>query len=85
MSTHALALFRETLQRVSADPQFPARGVITSQLEYLIDLLEGRADRSNLAKISLGLFAVRNLPDDSDIQKLFIEAQDEVSKMQSDI
>jgi hypothetical protein len=83
MSADALALFKQALAKVAEEPEFPAREVVTSQLEYLIALVEGRADRSKLSQVSVGLFAARQLDgwDKSDIPDLLFTVQSEARKL----
>ena len=84
--TNRREFFHGLLERVKSEPHFPAREVVTSQLDYLLSVLDGRASRDQLSKISLGLFAVRNLDgwDNSDLPDLLFKAQSEAEGMQKE-
>jgi hypothetical protein len=79
-------LFKQALaecrKRLADQPDFQPLRSIEKQLQYLIDLDEGRADFSLVANLNLGLLAVREFePHDMAFANLLYEVTDSVEKM----
>ncbi len=80
-------IFKQALEecrkRLTAEPNFPPLQSIEKQLEYLVELDEGRsADVNRLQDINLGLLAVREFePHDMQFARLLHEVSRRVEEI----
>jgi len=76
------AMHTECKKRIQFHGPQSVWGYITHNLQYLIDLLEGRnSDHSELANIAIGAVAVREIQLDDEIVEQLLQVQGEVKNM----